>query len=587
MARARVIRRTVVGTLLAAVVTALLVPDAAHATVQDAAAAPGASTPPAPTDPAVAAAWSWIQGQRGSGTLVSGASTITADRQYPADWTGPVSGAFTPRGVSSPVVHSAAITVDSPTKVPGTYSGVVAGHIGLTPAPGRWIVQVYRDTSSGRVQEPLQTLVAGDGSFTIDLGRVSNPATGTWALGLLDATQSYAPTGTPWPSDTYANWQVRAYVVTDTAYLVASQPARADGTFTFPYSEPGTKVFQLVDTTTGAVLAEQAPDYGLVRSYAGGARVYTYDQAVTLLAALAVGSDATELTSGLIALQRTDGGFVESADVRNPAGGTPLVRTGIVAVATYALLRRLQTLGTSDPTRPAVVGAAQHGLQWLLARRNATGLLTAGSGDYRSDGTLDTGADPGWVSTEHNLDAWQAFHLASSMLDGSYAADASALDTEIVGQLWNPAAGRFREGLDAQGNPDNTDPLDVSSWGTLFLQDAGHSGLAAAALAHQQAFASSAAGHNGYRAYYPQAAFPAAPANVWVEGTAGVVLARARSGDNQGAAADLGALTTMQGADGSFPYAAVTDTPTSMSTLPSTGATAWFVLASAGPASIW
>ena len=578
------LRRTAVVTLLVAGMTALLVPDAAHATVENAAAAPTAA---APESPSVTAAWSWIQSQRGSGTVVSGASTITSDRQYPADWTGAVSGTFVPHGVSSPVVHSASVTVDSPSDVPGSYAGVVAGHIALTPAPGRWIVQVYRDTSTGRVQEPLQTLVADDGTFSLDLGRVSNPPAGTWALGLLDATQSYAPTGTPWPSDTYANWQVRAYVVTDTAYLVASQPARADGTFTFPSSQPGTKVFQLVDTTTGTVLAEQAPDYGLVRSYAGGTRVYTYDQAVTLLAALAVGSDATDLTSGLIALQRSDGGFVESADVRNPAAGTPLVRTGIVAVATYALLRRLQTLPASDPTRTAVATAAQHGLQWLLAQRDATGLLTAGTGDYRSDGTLDTGADPGWVSTEHNLDAWQALHLAAGVLDASYATDASALDTAIVARLWNPAAGRFREGLDAQGNPDDTDPLDVSSWGTLFLQDAGHTGLAAAALAHQQAFASSVAGHDGYRAYYPQAAFPAAPANVWVEGTAGVVLARERSGDSQGAAADLGALATMQSTDGSFPYAAVADTATSMSTLPSTGATAWFVLASAGPSSIW
>ena len=46
--------------------------------------------------------------------------------------------------------------------------------------------------------------------------------------------------------------------MTDTAYLVGQEPARTDGTFNFPSSQPGTKVFQLVDTISGAVLSEQA-----------------------------------------------------------------------------------------------------------------------------------------------------------------------------------------------------------------------------------------------------------------------------------------------------------------------------------------
>ena len=80
-------------------------------------------------------------------------------------------------------------------------------------------MQVYRDTLTGRVQEPLQTIVAGDGTFALPprLDYQPRPPVGTWALGLLDAANSYAPAGTPWPSDTYVDWQIKAYVVTDTA----------------------------------------------------------------------------------------------------------------------------------------------------------------------------------------------------------------------------------------------------------------------------------------------------------------------------------------------------------------------------------
>ncbi|WP_375486983.1 hypothetical protein [uncultured Jatrophihabitans sp.] len=540
----------------------------------------------APTSPQ-GRAWSWIESQRGSGTVVTSASTITARQSYSDDWTGAVSGTFAPRGVSSPVTDTASIVVDSPTQVPDDYAGTVSGHITLAPSANRWIVQVYRDTDTGRTQVPLQTLVAPDGTFTVNLGAVSNPPAGTWALGLLDATNSYAPAGTPWPGATYDHWQVRAYVVTDTAYLVAEQPARADGTFSFPSSRPGAKVFQLVDTSTNAVLAEQAPDFGLVRSFAGGTRVYTYDQALTVLTATALGADATSFTAGLINLQAGDGGFRESADVRNPAAGSAIERTGISAVATYALLRRAQTMSASDPSRAAVVRAARAGLSWLLGRRRADGLVGAGTGDYSADGTVDPSARPAWVSTEHNLDTWQALHLAASVLqDPGYASDAATLDTAIVGTLWNGAAGRFLQGLAPNGSPDTTDPLDVSSWGALFLLAAGHPALAAQAAAHLDAFASTASG-TGYRAYYPQPAFPAAPANVWVEGSAGVAVARARGGDATRSAQDLANIAALQRSDGSFPYATRADDETGMSTQSSVTATAWFVLASADQPAIW
>ena len=584
--------------LLALLAVAVVTEDATSASASDArptTEAHASIAVPTAGSPAADAAWRWIAAQGGSGTTVTSASQISGSRTYPADWTGAVSGTFTPRGVSAPVEGEAAIDVDTPAAVPGTYAGVVTGHVTVTPSAGRWIVQAYRDTPSGRVQVALQTLVDPSGAFSIDLGAVSDPPAGSWALGLLDAHAAYAPTGAAWPdAGVYAGWQVRAYVVTDTAYLVGTQPARSDNTFAFPDSRPGTKVFQLVDAATGHVLAEQAPDFGLLRSYAGETRVYTYDQALAVITGLDVGADVHRLVAGLRALQRSDGSFAESADVRNPAAAAPLTRTGIDAVATYALLRATQALAPTDPARAAVREAARTGVDWLLAQRRPDGLVGAGTGDYRADGSLDPTAAPGWVSTEHNLDTWQALRLARTVLVGGPAdpdvtGAFAQLGDALVASLWDAGAGRFRQGLGPDGAPDTTDPLDVSSWGALFLTASGHRDLAAQALAHTAAFRSTRAGRSGYRAYYPQPAFPQAPANVWAEGTAGVALARAHTGDTAGAAADVAQLADLQQTDGALPYAVADDDSTAMSSVPSVAATAWFVLVSlpAGQPSIW
>lgn len=540
------------------------------------------------TTPGVAAAWSWLLGQRGTGTAVTTPSVIAPARDYDASWVGAVEGHFTVVGATPPrAVDPASLVVDRPTSVPATYAGALAGHVTVPPAAGRWIVQVYKDSPAGRLQVPLQAAVGVDGTFVLDLGAVSDPPPGGWALGLLDATAAYAPSGTPWPAaPVLPGWVVRALVVTDVAYPVAEQPARADGTFAFPASAPGTKVFQLVDTTTGAVLAEAAPDSGLVRSAPGGTTVTSYDQALALTTAVALGRDASDLAAGLITLQRSDGGFVDVVDVRNPAGRDGPRWTGNSAVATWALLRRLQTTSTADPAYGPTRDAAARGVGFLLAQRRADGLLGAG----RTAGGAPAAA---WVSTEHQLDAWQALRLAGTVLGdtevgAAAGAAAAALGTAVVASLWDPAAAHFRQGLGPDG-PDDTDALDVSSWGTLFLLGTGRPDLAAAAVAHTAAFASTDGGTTGYRPYRPQPALPAVPDDVWVEGSAGVALAQLRTGDTDGAAATVSALRVLQRPDGSLPGATRADAATGMTSDSQVAATAWFVLAAVaaeGP-TIW
>jgi hypothetical protein len=552
---------------------------------------PAAAAERPPQASSTAKAWQWVLSQRGSGIAVTSDAAMAAADDYPASWTGAVSGTFSPHSAAGTIVSPASIAVDSPADVGSSYLGAVSGHITLAPSTGRWIVQAYRVTPTGRVQYPAQALVTPSGAFSIDLGSSGSVPAGSWSLGLLDAQNSYAPAGVPWPAaPIYSGWEVRAFVTTDASYLVDAQPARADGTFSFPSSQPGTKSFELVDTGTGAVLAEAVPDFGLVRSYAGGSRTYTYDQALAVVTAVRLGSDAVDLTSGLMALQRPDGSFVDSADVLNPAAGIPVARTGVGSIATYALLLRLQSMPTADPHHGAVQGAAAAGVSWLLSQRRPDGLLGAGTGDYTAGGGVDAAAAPAWVSSEHNIDAWQTLNLAASVLsDGNAASAAGTLAAAIVSRLWNPATQRLRQGIAGDGSLDDTDPLDVSSWGALFLHDAGYPALAGQALAHTAAFASSSAAATGFRAYYPQPAFPAAPLGVWVEGSAGVSIARLQSGDATGAAAVTAQLALLQLADGSLPYSTISDTATSMSRTSSVAATTWYVLAALAPAggAIW
>ena len=173
---------------------------------------------------------------------------------------------------------------------------------------------------------------------------------------MLDAQAGYAPVGLPWPSPgTYNGWQVRTFATTDRRYLIDSQPAAANGTFSFPRTAPGTKTFQLVATSpTGQdqVLAEHAPATGLVRSYqpeAGDNEMsYTYDQALALQSALVMNDvdTAGTLASGLLTMQTVGGaqagGFISVAAQTNPAAGSPIYLTGNNAVAAYALLSYLR-----------------------------------------------------------------------------------------------------------------------------------------------------------------------------------------------------------------------------------------------------
>lgn len=555
----------------------------------------------APADPR-ALAWTWVTSLLHAPSAATTPSTITPARDYPTDWTGPVAGTITLSGVTPPAVQPAAVTLDTASAAAAAdsdFRGAVTGRVTLPAVANRWILQAYRVDGGIVRQAPAQALAASDGTFRLDLGAVGDTGPGRWEFGVLDAAASYAPTGERWPAaGTWTGWEVRSYAITDRPYFLGATPARADGSFTFPSSAPGRKMFQLVATGSGTetLLAEYRPTTGLIRTpdgTPGSATAHAYDQALAVQTALVLGDRTTadQLTAGLLRLQTTSGpqagGFVATAPQGNPEAATPIYRTGGHAVATYALLSAIQELPAGDPRQQQWRSAASAAVGWLLAQRvtdgpNA-GLVTGGWG---RDG--DTGTRIDWISTEHNLDTWHALHLATTVLScGPCGPAADALKSAVLQRLWQ-AGGGFVQGATPTG-VDQVRPLDGQTWGAIWLTAIGRSDLAATALADIPAYRVTDQGIAGVLAFKAQPAMPNPTPTVWFEGSFGLVLAQDRVGDTAGRDATLAALAAGQRPDGSFPVATTADPARELTTQSSVAATTWFLLAQNGshPRGLW
>lgn len=551
------------------------------------------------TDPT----WAWIQSQLRTDTAVTTTSTISATERYDPGWTGAVSGVFDLRDVPEPsVLATTPIVIDSPLPSDPEIRPVVHGQVTLSRSASRWVIDVQRQGPDGLLSAQLQTLVRPDGTFTVKLAQAAN-GQGAWSFRVLDAESGYSQTGDAWPSPgTYEGLEVQAIVVTDTAYPIGSTAAKADGTFSFESSQPGAKVFRLVEVSSGDILAEESPETGLVRSFevAEGnplyGRTFAYDQALALLAAQAMDDQASSraLASGLIALQAIDGpqqgAFASSAASLNPAGARAEYRTGISSIATYAILSYLQGLEPSDPTHAGVEQAAMLGVDWLRGQQiqsgDRAGLVAAGYGvEDVASGTFDSAAVVDWISTEHNLDAWHTLTLAASVLKSPDAASAADdLEDAVLRMLWDGDPGVFLQGLNSSG-ADPTQVLDVNSWGAVFLDLAGHDDEAQLALSNTSTFTSQ---HSGIVGYGPRPA--GSTPLVWTEGTAGVALAEHRLGNSSAAQATIDGLDLAFLPNGSYPAATRDEPRWDMSSAPAVGGSAWVVLVRrelAGQTSVW
>ena len=567
-----------------------------------------------PADEAASArAMAWIESMTHTRTVLTTTSTITPSQNYSASHTGPIAGTFDLRDETYPIVNNASLTVTSPIPVTDEYRGVISGTIKAAPESGRWIIQAYKRTSSGATQVPRQTLVDSEtGNFTIDLTTVDPSLEGAWELDILDRDAGYAPTGNPWPAPSfYDGLEVQQLLITDNIYDWATVPARADGTFSFPNSNPGAKMFRLVDSESNDILAEQVQLSGLVRSYlyeAGESghgtgmedRNFVYDQALAIFAAMSRNDEdlAKLLVDGLLKLQTQTGehvgGFVFAAPQLNPSFTDPMYRTGAHAIATDALLAYIEKY-PADSDRAAYMTQASEALDFIDRTRSETpasqGLYLGGYGNYSGNPQV---FHPEfvieWASAEHNIDIWHTFERASRIYPSQateYKDKASALGGAIYSKLYNQTDKRMNQGVNAAGTPDTADPLDVNSWGAIQLAGMGKQTEAELALSRVSLFEYTHQGIEGYSPFYDSPGYPGAVPTVWYEGSFGVVLAYYKLGDYESYRTTLNSLAAGQEADGSFRYATDADPQYEIGVSKSIAGAAWYVLATDGRDLLW
>jgi hypothetical protein len=162
-------------------------------------------------------------------------STIAPDHDYPPSWVGPVAGGFALRDFAPAVQELGYITIADPVQpVDPNFKATFWGRVVGAPAPldqytveaGKLTDTFYPTTVSG-VATPKTAAVDTDGFFSLDVQGV-DAQPGPWAVRLKDGAGDQV--GDYWPSHaTLTGVEVQQHVSTDSDYLVASQPARADG----------------------------------------------------------------------------------------------------------------------------------------------------------------------------------------------------------------------------------------------------------------------------------------------------------------------------------------------------------------------
>jgi hypothetical protein len=557
------------------------------------------------------AATAWLTSMTGTTTTTVTNSTITPTVNHPESYQGSIDGTYNLDGRG--YATDAVISINSPVVLTDDYRGVVNGHVLPAPEQWRWIIQAYKRVDGVINQVPVQALADGTtGDFSIDLSGISANTQGEWMFGILDANNSYSPYGSKWPDANYVGLEVQQFVVTDSIYYWSTTSARTNGTFTFPNSNTGQKLYRLVDTTTDPdeILAEYIQPTGLIRSYlyqpgetgygtAMENRSFVYDQAVALNAAISVGNNdlAKLLTDGLLRLQTTSGshtgGFIFAGPQLSPSYTDPLYRTGAHAIATDALLTYIQNY-PNDPNKAAYIDAAKKALIFLnstLSTSGATtGLYLGGFGQYSgSPQTFDPSYVIEWASTEHNIDSWHTLVRASKVLGDevvNYTLQASNLETAIQTVLYNSSERRLNQGFNSNV-PDTADPLDVNSWGAIQLYATGHIQEAQDALNRVSLFEHTVNTISGYAPFYDSPGYPGATPTIWYEGSFGVALAQYKLGNYTAYRNLLNALDDGQETDGSYRYATNPDTQYEIGSSKSVASTGWYIVATAGRDVVW
>ena len=242
-------------------------------------------------------------------------------------------------------------------------------------------------------------------------------------------------------------------------------------------------------------IPEEDPAYPYLKG-----RSYIYDAALAAIA-FAMTDRYREAEDVLLALGRqvrSDGSVWFGVNLHNEwpseeAHGGATIRSGASAWAGYAatFYLRKRAADTPDFHTQERIGArilsvaetiARHLLSLQITDREDPryGLVTGGMGSYElkteADGEVSsqyTGEAIGWVSAEHNIDAYFLFRDLALLTGSARYERGAAMVVEGLLSMWDAEQRQLIQGIKESGRRDTVLPLDTASWGSILLRQAG------------------------------------------------------------------------------------------------------------------
>jgi len=541
------------------------------------------------------------------------ADIVELDRLYPVPYTGSVGANYAmPETVAWPTMPGTWINIGDPGDILPDYRGMVYGQVVWTGHTAG--MRVYAGKVTDNFYPQKYSTTDGSGYFSIDLSTVPTAIGGEWGFRLTNATGADI-VGGDWPNGpVYSTVNVQLEIIGDASDIVKTLQAPASGIVHFTSSTPGLKRVRLVRNDgsenpelfgLSELITGNIRSYGVSQGQPGfGTRFeeqsYVYDQALALMAAVGRRDEESHLLAqGVTRLQTLSGpnfgGFRFSGRQESARYGDPAYRTGAHAFALHSLVAYSQAY----PQRARTVeGAIANGIYWMELQMapvgsNREGLFLGGNGVYTPDGgggqSFQENYPLTWASTEHNIDCYFVYRiLERAFADPSWGLKAEALGEAMMEKLWNEEERRLNQGLQ-EGGPDTADPLDIHSWGSIFLHDIGENEKAQETMTPAQLapfFYETTAPNGeavaGYATSYDSPGYPGMLPHVWWEGTFSVAYALKKLGEDGRAEQVIANANPGQFADGSFPYVAPADPGYELFPYRAVASTAWSVLANLG-----
>ncbi len=433
-------------------------------------------------------------------------------------------------------------------------------------------------------------------------------------------------------------YRIAAYASSDIEYLCGSVDLLANGAFTLSANfgpSASVKLIRCERISDDAIVSEWvATDNHLIRSYNVPStdpnynvlrrRTFIYDQAVAIIAFISHGEFATAeaMMSGLLLCQRPGTAAVDSRNGQfgfgyYSLGWDPSIsaispvdlyfRTGAEMWVAYSMLHFLKLMPGS-----ALCADVEAAVINLLDAHILNTLNTT-PGDYREDAfqggfgayapgyvSFDPDTVIEWCSTEHNVDAFFAYTRAADLglttaTGTPYATVATNLGAKLIAEadgsgkgFWTTADSRAVQGITDATTFDTSHALDCGSWYSLAARKLGAVQIANEALLSCEPYRVVDADFDDGHAYTPYLAafgYPSATDAAWIEGTAGVILARFAAGQIQLYVEETAQAMKFRN-DLGFPYVNKDEDAYELKAWNNCSALAWMLI-SGRPDSLW